>query len=272
MDPDPRLAGLVMRCCGYSEWSSVPVRRLQPAFLGIPMIISFGAPLRVSGTDYDHETIGAFVAGLDDSAATTEGVGTQAGVQLDLTPVGAARLLGMPLSEIARSVVAMDDVLGLAGRALVQRLGEANDWETRMALVEDFALRRIAAHPPPPPLIAEIWRRLTRSGGPARVDTLAADAGISRKHLTRQVQLWTGMAPSVLTRLVRFDRATRLVHAAQGRVDWGRVAQDCGYFDQSHFNRDFRAFTGVTPTAYAAALQPNGGVVFPTVGESADAA
>jgi AraC-like DNA-binding protein len=61
-----------------------------------------------------------------------------------------------------------------------------------------------------------------------------------------------------VARILRFERATALLRAGDGRPDWARVAAECGYFDQSHFNRDFKAFAGVTPTTYAAALLPGG--------------
>lgn len=261
VDLDPRLAPFALRITGYAEWSAEPIRRLEAPNAGIPIIIGFGAPLRVSGVSYALEKATAFIAGLDIAAATTEGQGFQAGVQLDLTPLGAARLLGMPLAAIAHNVVALDDILGAPAKLLVQRLGEGNDWESRLKMTEEFALHRIAANPAPPALVAEIWRRLMLTGGLARVAEMASDIGVSRKHLTRQFHDWLGLAPSAFSRVLRFDRAVAHIRRTGGRVDWGRLAQECGYFDQPHFNRDFRAFTGMTPGAYVAALQPTGAIV-----------
>jgi len=89
---------------------------------------------------------------------------------------------------------------------------------------------------------------------------MAEDAGVSRKHLTHQFRTWTGLPPSSYARLLRFERAlgeiARLPHAR----DWARIAAGCGYYDQPHFNRDFKAFTGLSPSGYVARLMPNGGV------------
>jgi AraC-like DNA-binding protein len=57
------------------------------------------------------------------------------------------------------------------------------------------------------------------------------------------------MTPKLYCRVRRFQAALSLM-ARQADVDWAQVALACGYFDQAHFNRDFRAFAGVTPTAY----------------------
>ena len=58
-------------------------------------------------------------------------------LQVDLTPLGARRLVGMPMSELANRTVPIDDVLGRFGRDLVQRVGEAPDWPTRFALIDE---------------------------------------------------------------------------------------------------------------------------------------
>lgn len=126
-DVDPRLRPFAFRLVGYSSWSQDVMRMLEPPYSGIPLILGFGAPLNVGGTAYRLEKVGAFIAGPDTEAATTEGVGFQAGIQLDLSPLGAAQLLGMPIAALARTVVPFDDVLGRTARALIQRLGETND-------------------------------------------------------------------------------------------------------------------------------------------------
>ena len=260
-EPDGRLAGLMQRMCGYREWSASPLQRIQPPYSGLPLIIGFGEPIRVSGETYALDRVSSFVAGLDIAAARTEGVGHQAGIQLDLTPLGAARLLGMPLEPLAYRLASLEDLIGAEGGRLAQRLGDATNWADRLTLVEAFALERIARHPAPPPLVAALWRRLTASRGNVNIAALADDAGVSRKHLTQQFRRWTGLAPSLYARVLRFDRAVTQIKAQPAAIDWAQLAGGCGYYDQPHFNRDFRAFTGLTPTAFVAALQSGAGVV-----------
>lgn len=236
---DQRLAGLVRRLIGYREWSPAPLRRIEPPYSGVPVIIGFREPLRISGATYDRCRVDGFVAGLDVAAAVTEGRGEMAGVQLDLTPIGATRILGLPLSEIAFDLVRLEDVIGPAALELRERLGAANSWENRLTLVNDFALSRAAAHVGPPPLVEAVWRQFMRSAGRANVQALADDHGVSRKHLTRQFTHWTGLAPSAYARVLRFDRAVASIRRQPEAVDWAGVAARCGYYDQPHFNRDF---------------------------------
>jgi len=104
-DVPSELAPYASRICGYREWSPTPLRRLEPPYSGLPLIIGIGEPINVWGEAYRLEAVTAFVAGLDLFAATTEGQGDQGGVQIDLTPLGAARLLGMPLVSLSHSLI-----------------------------------------------------------------------------------------------------------------------------------------------------------------------
>jgi AraC-like DNA-binding protein len=259
-EPDARLRGLVRRVCGYQEWSSGPLRRVEPPYSGLPLIIGFGEALTVSGDRYRLEGVTSFVAGLDVAAAVTEGQGHQGGVQLDLTPLGAARILGMPLEALSRQLVRFEDLLGREAVGLSEQLALANGWGPRLRIIQDFALHRAHAHAGPPLLVASVWRRLIASSGRASIEAMADDAGVSRKHLTRQFAHWTGLPPSAYARVLRFDRAVERIKRAPDLVDWAMLAQDCGYYDQPHFNRDFRGFSGMTPSAYLAAMMPGGGV------------
>ena len=80
---------------------------------------------------------------------------------------------------------------------------------------------------------------------------LCEDAGVSTTHLAHRFRQIVGLTPKRLARTYRFAKVVSGVDAAAA-VDWGDLAFRAGYFDQSHFVKDFQAFTGCTPTAYLA--------------------
>ncbi len=84
-----------------------------------------------------------------------------------------------------------------------------------------------------------------------RVDTLVRETGWSARHLSASLRRETGLSPKVAARVLRFDRARRLIAAAPASR-LADVAPACGYADQSHLDRDFREFAGAAPSRWLA--------------------
>ncbi len=131
---------------------------------------------------------------------------------------------------------------------LQQRLAEASGADDRVRETEVF-LRRQRADRAADPRIVTAARRLA-AVGPASVETLAADLGITRRHLARTFGRGVSLRPKQFARILRFQRALRGRRAGRS---WADVALDCGYADQSHLVRDVREFSGRTPGQIAAA-------------------
>ena len=237
--PHPALAPHIRSLAGWHERAEGPVRRAELPGGRIVLVISFGPTL-----DVDGRTYGSFVAGLHDAPALTEHAGVGHGIQAYLTPLGARRLLGMPMGELTRQVVELEDVIGPGANELAERLATAPDWATRFNLLEKAIAERTLAAPPVAPELEWAWRRLQDS---VPIGELADEVGWSRRHLAATVHRELGMAPKPLARLLRFERAIERLRAGAELAD---VALDSGYYDQAHFNRDFRGFAGVTPTEY----------------------
>jgi AraC-like DNA-binding protein len=248
--PDARLRGSVVSYTGYVERASGPMRRLEVPFAGIPMILSFGPSILVDGVRHR-----SFVAGLDDAATVTEYTGEQCGLEVKLTPLGARRLLGLPMEELARRVVAVEDLLG--GEHLVERLHDAPGWSQRFALLDAVLLSRLRDAAPVAAQIEHAWARLQASGGAVEIAALAGEVGWSRRHLAGRFRREVGLPPKAVARILRFQRVERTLRANHGR-GLADVAYACGYADQAHLNRDFREFAGTTPTDYAARMLPQG--------------
>src|SRR5690606_2213630 len=134
----------------------------------IPVIISFGPPFHLVHPDDPrrrHRRV-SFVAGLDDRYTIVEHDGESRGVEISFTPLGARRVLGCPLGDLARRVVELEDVLGAGPVArLTERLALASGWAERFALLDALIARRLADAPELPPALRWAWQRLEETDG-----------------------------------------------------------------------------------------------------------
>jgi AraC-like DNA-binding protein len=236
-NPSPAVRNLA----GWYERVDQPVVRREVPGGRIVLVISFGPPLEVDGRSY-----GSFVAGLHETAAITEHAGVSHGVQAYLTPLGAERLFRMPMGELANGSADLADLLDDADE-LAERLYETPGWPARLALLEAYIERRVAEAPAAPREIEWSWQRLLTSDGAVPVAELAEEVGWSRRHLATRFREHVGLPPKALARILRFERAAERLRRGADLAD---AALDSGYYDQAHFNRDFKSFAGVTPTQY----------------------
>ena len=102
--------------------------------------------------------------------------------------------------------------------------------------------------------------QIAQQGGALSIGALSDQIGISHKHLITQFTQLVGGTPKELARLYRMQHALDSVDAsldpgAARPLTWARVAQQAGYYDEAHFDRDFRALTSQTPSTYLRALR-----------------
>jgi AraC-like DNA-binding protein len=252
--PAPPLRPFVDRYLGYrQEGFPAGVHRGLPS-RHLTFIVSLADPVDIAGMPDAEQRPGAFqafVGGLHAAPATIRHDGTQVGVSIDLTPLGARALLGMPAGELAWSVVDLEDVIGRPGRELVERLAGAPSWTARFAVLDAVLARRLVEPAGPPPEAVRAWDRLVASGGTVDVRSLAREVGWSRRHLSERLRVELGLPPKVLARVLRFERARRLLQGPE-RPSVAEVAAVCGYYDQAHLNREWRELAGCSPLAWLA--------------------
>jgi len=246
--PHPALRPFLASYEGYLETGVVPSRMRTLPTRHTVVIISFGPPLRlqvpdpgVRTTEYD-----SFIAGMHDGHGMYSHPGGQRGIQLDVTPLGSYTLFGVPMGGLANQAVELGAILGPRADAFVARLAETPDWAVRFDLLDDLLLHRLEVGPEPAPEVTRAWQLLYRSGGRMNVADLAGDVGWSRKHLGNRFRDQAGLSPKVMARVLRFHRAVDLM--TRDLPSWVDIALACGYYDQAHLNREFKAMSGCTPT------------------------
>jgi AraC-like DNA-binding protein len=125
-----------------------------------------------------------------------------------------------------------------------------------IATVERLLLRRLrsTASGARPGLADAAILAIERSHGALRIETLAAQLGVSRQHLSSQFRARVGLGAKQFARVCRFRQASARIRAAAdpAQLDWTRLALDAGYYDQAHLIHEFRALSGSTPESFAA--------------------
>jgi AraC-like DNA-binding protein len=229
----------------------------------LPLIFNFGPRWHVedssdgSGRTELHDS---FFAGLFDSSAFIAASGPASCLQVDLTPIGAHMLFGIPMHELANRVVDLEDILPSSLRDLPERLTDAHSWDARFALVDDALAAGLADARKPSTEIVWAWNALVRTSGCVPVGALAERLGRSRRHLSARFREHVGLPPKAVARILRFRRAVELLQRPPAR-SLAELAFECGYYDQAHMNRDFREFAGTSPGDFARRIAPDGRVV-----------
>jgi AraC-like DNA-binding protein len=258
--PHPALRPHVVRYTGWFERRTTPLQRRElPSHL-IPLIINFGSAIRVSraADPTRWDSYGTFTTGAYDSYVLVETDAGAGGIQIDFTLLGARRYLGIPLDGLTNRAVALEDVFGAAGRDLTAALHDAGTWADRFDLLDRLIARRTEATHPLSRETVWAWNRIVATAGDVPIGSLSTALGWSRRRFAARFKEDAGLVPKVFARVMRFQRAVESLKT--GRAPrLSDVALDCGYYDQPHFDRDFRVFAGATPTELVRTLRPDGG-------------
>jgi AraC-like DNA-binding protein len=166
---------------------------------------------------------------------------------------GAARFFAAPLHELFGQTLAADVLVPRAELArLQQRVATARDHAGRVAIVEQFLLARMQPGDPDP-LAAAAVHAIRDSHGAIRIADLARTLAITQDPLEKRFRRAVGTSPKHLASLIRLSRVIEAQRqrsrtgTAASDTSWARLAIAAGYFDQSHFIREFRALTGAPP-------------------------
>lgn len=178
---------------------------------------------------------------------------------LEIEPVGRAGFLAVrfhargaylffhrPLREVAAGVVDLEDVWRDRAREWTERIALARHMGERVGFIERGLLSLLKQNGRTEPAVDRALEIIDATHGQIRIRDLAAEIGTSCRHLARQFERAVGLSPKEFGRVSRFLRALRVMTADPAR-SLTDVALDCGFFDQAHFNHEFRELAGMAP-------------------------
>jgi len=158
-------------------------------------------------------------------------------------PQTAGRLLQLPMHELNDTSIPLEVIPALAARRF-RELEESRTAAEQAAVLDDIVVELARGHDDRDHLLDAAIQHLGRS---MSVQVVAHHAGISTRQFERRFRQAVGIPPKLFARMQRFQRAMRTFETTG--ASWVEAALLCGYHDQAHLIRDFRAFSGKPPAA-----------------------
>jgi len=167
-------------------------------------------------------------------------------------PGGVHAFLNMPSDAVHDKNVSLDLIWGSMVRTLRDRLRTANHPAEKFRVLEVALLEHLNERVQLNAAVRYALQEFARKPQIPRVRELAQEAGLSRRRFAQVFREQIGLTPKLYCRLQRFQNALKQI-ASGASVDWAQIALAAGYCDQAHLAREFRDFSGLSPSAYLAA-------------------
>lgn len=164
-----------------------------------------------------------------------------------LWPWGAKALFGVALDPRSNSVRGLSDLKG--GNALCKGVLAAHDHAHRVLYLSEALSLQLPVPSGSDGLLEVAIKDLFAARTLPTVDELVRKSGLARRQFERRFKACTGSSPALFLRIVRFQRTYRMLENGEAS-SLTEVASAAGYFDQSHFIRDFKRFSGSNPRDY----------------------
>lgn len=168
---------------------------------------------------------------------------------ISFKPGGAYPFLQIPVSELHNQVVSLDLVWGHFATEIYERLNTVPTIQAGFVLLDRLLRNWLCDVSPAHTMVHYALGQIAKHRGVLSIRALSEHIGISQNHLNTLFKQFVGGTPKEFARLSRFQHVVNEIDPTQS-VDWTRIAHQSLYYDQSHFNKDFMAFTGHSPTSY----------------------
>jgi len=260
---DPRLAEVVTSMWFGEGKTAYQRDRILPSGQS-QLLINLGPPqYRVEpGPPEVHiPFVNIWYSGLHQGPIDTEAPHGNALLGVAFSAHGTFPWLGERMDGLSDRIIALADALGDGALRLRERLLNTPSLEARFTCVERWLLARLEARTLIHPAVRWAVDQIAATGGRLRIEQLATRTGFTRKHLGNLFRQQVGLSPKSLARVHRFRGALQLLDRANGQVPWAELAEQCGFYDQSHLINEFRRFTGFSPLELASRDRPDSGSV-----------
>ena len=213
---------------------------------GFGMIFNFG-----DNFAFDGELVGKkyLMDGANSKSRRMQFHGKVEAIGIRFYTGGAYPFLKIPLYELADEFLLLDDLALKLIASLYERIINTVDIDEKIRLLENWLIQRLHhSDTPLSELIKPALQLIHNQDDMPSIKTIADDLFISQRQLERVFKTQVGMTPKHYARLQRIEEARQFLKIQA--ADTGSIGIAPGYYDQSHFIREFKASIGMTPLQY----------------------
>lgn len=157
-------------------------------------------------------------------------------------------LFGYSAKELTDQLLDLDTFMGKEGRLLEEQIIMAQNNIQRIHILERFFLQRLACARKMDTISQSCIQQILYAKEEITLQDLAKQANISKRQLERKFSTYAGLSPKLFSRVIRFQKTLKSTTIPTKNLT--QLAYEKGYYDQSHFIRDFKEFSGLHPKFY----------------------
>ena len=165
-------------------------------------------------------------------------------------PYGFANFVTTPIGNLANRETPLESLFeSKAALEIHQKIISARNTSQRIQIIEVFLLERMQSKAVRDNIVKETVDVLLATNGSAPINTILKNDLAKRRQLERKFSKQIGISPKQLGKVVRLQAALKMLYS--GNVDTlTKIAYESEYYDQAHFIKDFKEFTGTGPKEF----------------------
>jgi AraC-like DNA-binding protein len=218
----------------------------------VELVIHFGDPYKTTFSDNSVSIQEqSFVVAQMKSFMKIQSHGKTGLIAVRFSALGAYHFFGIPMKEIVNGETGLRNVWHGLASEIEEKIYDAANIKQRAQIIQRYLLLQLSRNGYTDKGIEFCVNEIKQAKGQISVDVLANKVGISNRQLVRRFDKCIGLSPKEFIRITKFISSLDMMNYSKDK-NLTEIALVSGYYDQAHFIRDFREFSGMTPTDYQA--------------------
>ncbi len=190
-----------------------------------------------------------YFIGLMTTFASWQMYGQSKVIGIRMKPEGAIRLLGQPLAELSGCSVDAENFIHKKELSILDRLMEMENTTSQIGLLEAFMHHHLMAKTGKDNYFTDVFANLRLINSSFSSKEIANQFFLSERQMQRLYKDQLGVSPKTYERILRFSRAVEKIRKKE-KPNWSSLAYQLGYSDQAHLIREFKSYSGMTPSLF----------------------